>query len=67
MGIEEALKKFKKKEKSKLKIKSEYAFGATGRPELKIPPNADVEYTVTLNSFEKVSFVERNQWAKQVK
>jgi len=54
-GVELALKKFKRKEKSKLKIKSKYAFGAAGKAEFNVPPNADVEYTITLNSFEKVS------------
>ena len=43
------------KEKSKLEIKSKYAFGSAGRAEFNIPPNADVEYTITLNNFEKVS------------
>ena len=46
---------FKIKEQSKLEIKPEYAFGAGGKPDFNIPPNAAIEYTVTLNNFEKVS------------
>lgn len=53
-GIEKALEKFKTKEKSKLQIKSSAAFGAAGKPEFNIPPNADVEYVVELNNFEKL-------------
>lgn len=53
-GVERALEKFKIKEKSKLQIKSRYAFGSAGKPELNIPPNADLEYTITLNNFEKL-------------
>lgn len=54
-GIEKALEKFKVKEKSKLEMKSSAAFRAAGKPEFNIPPNADVEYIVELNNFEKVS------------
>lgn len=54
-GIEKALEKFKIKEKSKLQIKSNVAFGTAGKPEFNIPPNADVEYVVDLKNFEKVS------------
>lgn len=58
-GIEKALEKFKIKEKSKLQMKSSAAFGAAGKPEFNIPPNADVEYVVELNNFEKVSGILR--------
>lgn len=34
-------------------IQPQYAFGAKGHKEFNIPPNATVEYTVTLNNFEK--------------
>lgn len=54
-GVEKALEKFKLKEKSQLEIKSKYAWGKNGKPELQIPPNSDLIYTVTLNNFEKVS------------
>lgn len=53
-GIEIALPKFKKGEKSLLKLKPEYAFGEAGKPDFEIPPCATVEYEVELKSFEKV-------------
>lgn len=52
-GVEHAIQSFKAGEKSKLKIKSKHAFKEKGNPEYGIPPNADVEYIVTLESFEK--------------
>ena len=53
-GIEKALESFKSGEKSKLIIKSKYAFKNVGKPEFDIPPNATVEYIVELKNFEKV-------------
>lgn len=53
-GVEEALKSFKKGEKSRLKIKSKFAFQNKGNSEFNIPPHADVEYIVELKNFEKV-------------
>ncbi|XP_012241127.1 peptidyl-prolyl cis-trans isomerase FKBP4 isoform X2 [Bombus impatiens] len=52
-GVEKALESFKSGEKSRLKIKSKYAYKNVGKPEFDIPPNATVEYTVELKSFEK--------------
>uniref|UniRef100_U5ER18 peptidylprolyl isomerase n=1 Tax=Corethrella appendiculata TaxID=1370023 RepID=U5ER18_9DIPT len=52
-GVELALEKFKKGETSKLIIKPHYAFGPEGNKEFEIPENATVEYTVTLNEFER--------------
>ncbi|KRT84338.1 hypothetical protein AMK59_1342, partial [Oryctes borbonicus] len=52
-GVERALEKFKKGETSRLTIKPKYAFGINGYAEFGIPPNATVQYTVTLKSFEK--------------
>ncbi|XP_066154274.1 FK506-binding protein 59-like [Euwallacea fornicatus] len=52
-GVEKALEKFKKGESSKLIISPKYAFGNIGSEEYNIPPNATVEYVVTLNNFEK--------------
>jgi FKBP-type peptidyl-prolyl cis-trans isomerase len=52
-GIEQAIKKFKKGEKSLLKIKSKYAYGTDGNTAFDIPPNTDVEYEVELKKFEK--------------
>lgn len=54
-GLEIALKKFKKGEKSRLKFKPKYAYGSKGWPEKNIPPHAEVSYDVTLKEFEKVS------------
>ncbi|KAF5283232.1 hypothetical protein FQA39_LY17379 [Lamprigera yunnana] len=53
-GVEKALEKFKKGEKSKLIIKPKYAFGVAGHKEYEIPPDATVEYIVTLKTFEKL-------------
>lgn len=52
-GVDYAVTKFRKGEKSKLKIKSKYAYGPEGNAELGIPPNADLEYIVEVKSFEK--------------
>lgn len=52
-GVQAALLHFGKGETSRLIIKPEYAFGETGCEKFKIPPNATVEYTVTLHDFEK--------------
>lgn len=53
-GVEIALPRFLKGEKSRLLIKSKYAFKEQGNPKYNIPPNADVEYEVELQNFEKV-------------
>ncbi|KAK5644086.1 hypothetical protein RI129_007931 [Pyrocoelia pectoralis] len=58
-GVERALAKFKKGEKSQLIIKSKYAFGEEGNKEFNIPPNATVHYIVTLKTFEKM----KESWA----
>ncbi|CAH1113520.1 unnamed protein product [Psylliodes chrysocephalus] len=58
-GLEIAIQKFKKAETSRLIIKPKYAFGKSGSQEFNIPPNATVEYTVTLKSFEKM----KESWA----
>ncbi|XP_046394110.1 peptidyl-prolyl cis-trans isomerase FKBP4 isoform X2 [Ischnura elegans] len=52
-GLERALEKFKKGEKSLLKMKPQYAFKDKGHAEYNIPPNAEVEYEVELKNFEK--------------
>lgn len=54
-GIERALDKFKLREKSKLELKPMYGWGKEGKPDLGIPPDASLVYTVTLNNFERVS------------
>jgi FKBP-type peptidyl-prolyl cis-trans isomerase len=53
-GLERAIEKFKKGEKSRIVLKAKYAFKAEGNSDLGIPPNADVEYEVELKNFEKV-------------
>jgi len=53
-GVEQAIKKFKKGEKSLLKVKARYAYGASGCADYNIPANADLEYEVELKKFEKV-------------
>ena len=56
-GIDQAIKKFKKGEKSLLKVKARYAYGAVGCVDYNIPANADLEYEVELKKFEKVKSV----------
>ncbi|RZC35152.1 FKBP C, Metallophos, and/or TPR 11 domain containing protein [Asbolus verrucosus] len=63
LGIDKAIEKFKKGEISRLTIKPHYAFGAQGSEEFNIPPNATVEYTVTLKSFERT----KESWALDTK
>ena len=53
-GVEKALEKFKKNEKSRIVIKPNYAFQETGHEKFNIPPNATIEYVLELKSFEKV-------------
>lgn len=52
-GIERALEKFLKDEKSRLIIQPKYAFKSEGNSELGVPPNSVVEYVVKLNNFER--------------
>nr|XP_054761967.1 peptidyl-prolyl cis-trans isomerase FKBP4-like [Lytechinus pictus] len=52
-GLEIAIKRMKKGEKARLKVKSKYAYGSKGNAEYNIPGNADVTYEVTLAKFEK--------------
>jgi FK506-binding protein 4/5 len=52
-GVETALEKMSQGETSRLVIKPKYAFGSEGNEQLQVPANAMVEYTVTLNEFEK--------------
>lgn len=59
LGIERALEKFKLRENSKLELKPAYGWGKEGKPDLGIPPNADLVYTITLNNFERL----KDSWA----
>nr|QBH73887.1 fk506-binding protein [Eurycantha calcarata] len=52
-GLETAIEKFKRGEKSRILLKSKYAFRDVGKPECNVPPHADVEYLVELRNFEK--------------
>lgn len=52
-GVEQAVQKFKKGERSLIKLKPQYAFGAEGKLSENIPPNAEIEYEITLKNFEK--------------
>ncbi|XP_022113366.1 FK506-binding protein 59 [Pieris rapae] len=52
-GIERALEKFLKDEKSRLIIQPKYAFKSEGNKDLGVPPDTPVEYVVKLLSFEK--------------
>lgn len=52
-GVEQALLKFKKSERSLLKLTPAYGFGATGNEQLGVPANANLEYEIELKSFEK--------------
>lgn len=62
-GIEIAVEKLKKNEKCRLKITPRYAFGDKGSSKYNIPPNATVEYEVTLKIFEKA----KESWALDTK
>lgn len=53
-GVELALQKMLKGEKSKLTIASKYGYGVAGCSEHNIPADAKLEYEVTLVNFEKV-------------
>ena len=52
-GVEMALLKFKKQERSLLHLSPSYGFGAKGCDQLGIPANAQLSYEVELKSFEK--------------
>ena len=52
-GVEQALLKFKKQERSILQLKPEFGFGSSGNEELGIPVNASLEYEIELKNFEK--------------
>ncbi|OWR43675.1 hypothetical protein KGM_210582 [Danaus plexippus plexippus] len=58
-GLERAIEKFNLSEKSILTIQPKYAFMSEGNSEMGVPPNAVVEYTVKLVSFEKA----KEPWA----
>lgn len=52
-GLESALEKFKKGEKSTISLSSNYAFGSAGNAAIGVPPGASLVYEVEMRSFEK--------------
>lgn len=64
-GVEKALEKFKKGEQSRVIIQPKFAFGNLGKEDWNIPPNAVIEYVITLNSFEKVSILQSCNYLKK--
>lgn len=57
VGVQIALEKMHRNETSRFLIKPSYAFGREGNEKFDIPPNATVEYTVTLKKFVSVGKV----------
>lgn len=53
-ALEKSLKSMAKGERAIFSVKSDYAYGAAGNPELNIPPNTDLTFEIELVSFEKV-------------
>jgi len=54
-GVEQAIKKFRKGERSLLKVQAKYAYGSVGCVDHNIPANTDLQYEVELKKFEKAS------------
>ncbi|KAG0727109.1 Peptidyl-prolyl cis-trans isomerase FKBP4 [Chionoecetes opilio] len=52
-GLERSLERFKKGEKSTIKLSAKYAFGSAGNVLIGVPPGAYLDYEVELQSFEK--------------
>ncbi|KAK8737486.1 hypothetical protein OTU49_004518 [Cherax quadricarinatus] len=52
-GLERALERFKKGEKSTIKLSPKYAFGSAGNIAIGVPPGVSLEYEVELRNFEK--------------
>ncbi|XP_076056067.1 FK506-binding protein 59kD isoform X2 [Oratosquilla oratoria] len=52
-GLERALEKFKRNEKSYIRLTPKYAFGSGGSPEKGIPGGVPIEYELHLRNFEK--------------
>jgi len=52
-GLQIAIESMKKGEKSIIKVRADYAYGAEGNNHLKIPPNTDLIYEIQLNQLEK--------------
>lgn len=52
-AIDVTLKQMKRGGVSRINVEPKYGFGAAGCAELNIPPDAVLEYTITLEEFEK--------------
>lgn len=55
VGVEDALLFFSTGERRFVDLSPDYGFGSSGRPDLGIPPDANLRYDVTLLSCESVS------------
>lgn len=66
-GLEFALTKMKKKENALIYLKASRAFGAEGCEKLKVPPNTDVKYDVTLTEFENAKEPWQLNWEEKLK
>ncbi|XP_078053837.1 peptidyl-prolyl cis-trans isomerase FKBP5-like isoform X2 [Mustelus asterias] len=53
IGVDKALEKMQRGEHCVLHLMPEYGFGDLGKPELNVPPNAELDYEVLLKNFEK--------------
>lgn len=69
-GLERSLERFKKGEKSTIKLSPKYAFGSAGNVSIGVPPGAYLDYEIELCSFEKakesweMDQVEKIEYAK---
>jgi len=61
-GLDMALEEMKKEEKALFFVKSKYAYGQNGNPQLQIPPNTDLTYEITMNDFTKV----KEKWGMEL-
>ena len=53
-GVEQGLRSMKAGERALLRIKAKYAYGTEGCQRPSVPPNADVEFDVDLESYDPV-------------
>lgn len=54
-GVEMAVKKFRCREKSRLKVSAHYGYGSEGSLAYNIAPNAELTYEVEMRHFVRVS------------
>jgi FK506-binding protein 4/5 len=73
LGLEEGIRSMLKGETSKIMVKPAYGFRSEGHAEMKVPPNANLVYEVTLVDFTKgkeswdMSFEEKLQYMRHRK